>query len=132
MKSKILMNCLAAVLLTAAAGYGCTIAPTIPFAQIGRTVRQDVPVNSNPWYIPVAVSPGCTLRFLGLWNAYPVVATFGTSATDPGTVGITLEDSGAPLPIVPFNGTGLAVFQATDSSGKTATATMTVYFYGLP
>ena len=79
--------------------------------------------------IPLSVSSGCTLKFDGLFNAYSLVATFGPSANQRGTVGITLADSGAaPLPVLSFNMTGIAVLEATDSSGQTTTATITIYF----
>jgi hypothetical protein len=96
-KLKILMNCCAAVALTAAASYGCTITPPVPATQIARTVEPGVPLTL-PCYIRVSVSSGGTLHFVGLFNDYPVTASFGTPSTDPGTVGITLRDSGAPCP----------------------------------
>jgi hypothetical protein len=125
MKLRMLLKSLAALALTAAASFGCTIAPSVPIAQMARVVRPgSPPVTSAPFYIPVSVSSGCTLKFDGLFNAYPLVATFGPSA-----VGITLADSGAPLPVLPLNATGIAVLEAVDSPGQTATATITVYFY---
>jgi hypothetical protein len=132
MKLPIVVKSLAAALLTAAASFACTITPEIPAAQMGRLVASGAPpVTSQPFPIPVSVSAGCTLTFVGLFNAYPLVATFGPLANQPGKVGITLADSGALLPVVPFNATGMAVFQATDSSGQTTTGTLTVYFYGI-
>jgi hypothetical protein len=94
---KILMSCCAAVALTAAASYGCTITPPVPATQIARTVQPGVPLALT-CYIPVSVSSGSTLHFVGLFNDYAVTASFGTLSTDPGTVDITLRDSGAPCP----------------------------------
>jgi hypothetical protein len=130
MKLPIVLKALAVALLTAVASFGCTITPEIPAAQIARA--PDMPSQPQPFYIPVSVSSGCTLKFVGLFNAYPLTATFGPSPIQPGTVGVTLRDSGAPLPLVPFYATGLAVLEATDdSSSKTSIGTITVYFYGL-
>jgi hypothetical protein len=121
-----LLKSLAAVALTAVASYGCTVTPAVPAAQMARVVRPgSPPVTSMPFYIPVAVSSGCTPKFGGLFNAYPLVATFGPIANQPGTLGITLADSGAPLPVLPFNATGIVVLEAIDSSGQTTTATIT-------
>jgi hypothetical protein len=132
MKLRMLLKSLAALALTAAASFGCTVALSVPIAQMARVVRPgSPPVTSAPFYIPVSVSSGCTLKFDGLFNAYPLVATFGPSASQPGTIGITLADGGAPLPFLPFNDTGRAFLEATDSSGQTTTATITVYFYGI-
>jgi hypothetical protein len=43
-------------------------------------------------------------------------------------VGIALADTSTPLPVLPFNATVIAVLEATDSSGQTTTATITIYF----
>lgn len=132
MKQTILLKLLAAVALTAATSYSCTITPAVAAAQMARVVRAGLPpVTSVPFYIPVSVLPGCTLEFEGLFNAYPLVATLGPSSNRPGTIGIPLADSGALLPVVPFNASGIAVLEATDSSGQTTIATIAVYLYGL-
>jgi hypothetical protein len=129
MRLTIVLKALAVVLLTATASFACTITPEIPAAQIARAL--DMPAKPQPFYIPVSVSSGCTLKFVGLFNAYPLTATFGPSPIQPGTVGVTLMDSGAPLPVVPFYASGLAVLEATDdASGQKSVGTIAVYFYG--
>jgi hypothetical protein len=129
MRLNIFLKALAVVPFVAAATFGCTITPEIPAAQIARA---GMPSKPQPFYIPVSVSSGCTLKFVGLINAYPLTATFGPSSIQPGTVGVSLMDSGAPLPVVPFYATGLAVLEATDdASGRKSLGTITVYFYGL-
>jgi hypothetical protein len=129
MRLKIVLKALAVVPLAAAASFGCTITPVIPAAQVARAPDMSKP---QPFYIPVLVSPGCTLKFVGLINAYPLTATFGPSSIQPGTVGVSLMDSGAPLPVVPFYAAGLAVLEATDdASGQKYIGTIAVYFYGL-
>ena len=83
MKQTILLKLLAAVALTAATSYSCTITPAVAAAQMARVVRAGLPpVTSVPFYIPVSVLPGCTLEFEGLFNAYPLVETLGPRRID--------------------------------------------------
>jgi hypothetical protein len=95
----VVLKVLAVVLLTATASFAYTISPEIPAAQLVRA--PDMPAKPQPFYIPVSVSPGCTLKLERLLNVYPLIATFGPSLIQPSTVGVTLMDSGVPLPVVP-------------------------------
>jgi hypothetical protein len=89
MRLTIVLKALAVVLLTATASFACTITPEIPAAQIARAL--DMLAEPQPFYIPVSVSSDCT-PFVGRFNAYPLIATYGRSPIHPGTVGVTLKE----------------------------------------